>query len=110
MAVAAVLALALLVPVLAPAYRSQLALLWVMIVFALTWDLLGGQMGYISFGNVLFFGVGMYACVIIQRDAGLGYFTGLFLGSGAGALLAAALVGILGSGHTGLTGHYLSIG
>ena len=45
MAVAAVLALALLVPVLAPAYRSQLALLWVMIVFALTWDLLGGQMG-----------------------------------------------------------------
>ena len=110
MAVAAVVALALLAPVLAPAYRSQLALLWVMIVFALTWDLLGGQMGYNSFGNVLFFGVGMYACVITQRDAGLGYFTGLFLGSGAGALLAAALAALLGSGILGLRGHYFAIG
>ncbi len=106
----AVVALAILAPVFVPAYRSQLALLWVMIVFALTWDLLGGQMGYNSFGNVLFFGVGMYACVIIQRDARVGYFTGLFLGSGAGAVLAVALAALLGSGILGLRGHYFAIG
>jgi branched-chain amino acid transport system permease protein len=98
----ALVALAVIAPVLIPSYRSQMALLWVMVVFALTWDLLGGQMGYNSFGNVLFFGVGMYACVLIQRDAGLGYFAGIFLGSGAGALLAVALAAVLGSGILGL--------
>jgi len=107
---AAGIALALLLPTLLPAWRSQMALLWVMIVFALTWDLLGGQMGYNSFGNVLFFGVGMYACVLVQRDAGLGYFAGLFLGSAAGALLSVALAALLGSGILGLRGHYFAIG
>ncbi len=102
--------LALLFPALAPAYRSQMALLWVMIVFALTWDLLGGQMGYNSFGNVLFFGVGMYACVLVQRDAGLGYYTGLFVGTAAGALAAVAMAGLLGSGILGLRGHSFAIG
>ena len=39
---------------------AQLTFLWIMIVFALTWDMLGGQMGYNSFGNIVFFGIGMY--------------------------------------------------
>jgi len=105
-----IVALALLAPVLVPAYRNQLSLLWVMIVFALTWDLLGGQMGYNSFGNVLFFGVGMYACALVQRDAGLGYQAGLFVGIGAGALAAVAAAALLGSGMLGLRGHYFAIG
>ncbi len=109
-AAAALAALLLSAPALVPAWRTQMALLFVMIVFALTWDLLGGQMGYNSFGNVLFFGVGMYACVIVQRDAGLGYFAGLFAGSVAGALLAVLLAAILGSGILGLRGHYFAIG
>ena len=33
-----------------------MAFLWLMVVFALTWDIMGGQMGYNSFGNILFFG------------------------------------------------------
>jgi branched-chain amino acid transport system permease protein len=108
--IAAALLLALVMPMLAPAWRSQMALLWVMIVFALTWDLLGGQMGYNSFGNVLFFGVGMYACAIVQRDAAVGYFAGLFLGTAVGALLAVAVAALLGSGILGLRGHYFAIG
>jgi len=52
--------LGLIAPYAAPAFRVQLALLWMMILFALTWDLGGGQMGYNSFGNVLFFGIGCY--------------------------------------------------
>ncbi|HET7788697.1 MAG TPA: branched-chain amino acid ABC transporter permease [Myxococcales bacterium] len=106
----AVGALLLFFPALLPAWRSQMALLYVMIVFALTWDLLGGQMGYNSFGNVLFFGVGMYACAIIQRDAHLGYYGGLLLGSVAGAALAVMVAAILGSGILGLRGHYFAIG
>src|SRR5262249_2844225 len=54
---AAVFVFGLVAPALAPAYQTQMAFLWVMIVFALTWDLLGGQMGYNSFGNILFFGI-----------------------------------------------------
>ena len=109
-ALAAVVALALAAPYLLPNWRTQMALLFIMIVFALTWDLLGGQMGYNSFGNVLFFGVGMYVCAIVQRDGHLGYFAGLLLGSGAGALAAVALAALLGSGILGLRGHYFAIG
>ncbi|UUZ63156.1 branched-chain amino acid ABC transporter permease [Polaromonas sp. P1-6] len=107
---AGVVILALLAPILVPDYRTQLAFLWVMIVFALTWDLQGGQMGYNSFGNILFFGIGMYACAVVQRDSGLGYFPALFLGMGAGALLAVAVAALLGSGMLGLRGHYFAIG
>ncbi len=102
--------LALLAPWLAPDYRTQMSFLWVMIIFALTWDILGGQMGYNSFGNILFFGIGMYACAVIQRDSGLGYFPALFLGMGVGALVAVAAAGVLGSGLLGLRGHYFAIG
>ena len=107
---AAILVLGLFAPALAPAYRSQMAFLWVMIVFALTWDLLGGQMGYNSFGNVLFFGVGMYACVVVQRDFHLGYYSALFVGMAAGAVLAVAVGALIGSGLLGLRGHYFAIG
>src|SRR2546423_15157046 len=107
---AVAIAFALGAPFFAPAFRTQMAFLWIMIVFALTWDLLGGQMGYNSFGNVVFFGVGMYTCVVIQRDAHLGYFAGLFLGMAAGAALAVALAAVLGSGILGLRGHYFAIG
>jgi len=107
---AGVAILALLAPILAPDYRTQLAFLWVMIVFALTWDLQGGQMGYNSFGNILFFGIGTYACAVVQRDSGLGYFPALFFGLGVGALLAVVAAALLGSGMLGLRGHYFAIG
>ncbi|HEY2921794.1 MAG TPA: branched-chain amino acid ABC transporter permease [Candidatus Binatia bacterium] len=102
--------LALSVPALAPDYRTQLAFLWVMIIFSLTWDLLGGQMGYNSFGNIVFFGVGMYACAVVQRDSGLGYYAALFTGMGVGSALAVALAALLGSAILGLRGHYFAIG
>ncbi len=107
---AGLIAVAIAAPVLASDYRTQLAFLWVMIVFALTWDLLGGQMGYNSFGNIVFFGVGMYACAVVQRDSGLGYYAALFTGMGVGAVLAVALAALLGSAILGLRGHYFAIG
>lgn len=105
-----IIVLAFAAPTIAPDFRTQLAFLWVMIVFALTWDLMGGQMGYNSFGNIVFFGVGMYACAVIQRDANLGYYAGLFIGMGVGAALAVAIAALLGSGILGLRGHYFAIG
>ena len=49
-----------------PAYKLQLSFLYILIVLAMTWDVQGGQMGYNTFGNILFFGVGMYVCSSVQ--------------------------------------------
>ena len=97
-------------PFLVPSLVTQFAFLWLMIVFALSWDMMGGQMGYNSFGNILFFGIGAYAAAIVQRDAGLDYFTGLALGLGAGGILAVLVAAVLGAGILGLRGHYFAIG
>jgi branched-chain amino acid transport system permease protein len=100
---------ALLIPWLLPSFITQFTFLWVMVVFALTWDLLGGQMGYNSFGNVLFFGIGAYACAVVQRDSGLDYFTALALGLLCAALLSTAVSAVLGAGVLGMRGHYFAI-
>ncbi|HEY5789412.1 MAG TPA: branched-chain amino acid ABC transporter permease [Gammaproteobacteria bacterium] len=105
----AVALLGLVAPLLLPAYTAQLAMLWVMVIFALTWDLLGGQMGYNSFGNIVFLGMGMYACAVIQRDSGLDYHSALFVGMLVGAVLATAFSALLGAGVLGMRGHYFAI-
>src|SRR6185437_11207013 len=106
---AAAAALALVAPFLLPPYVTQLALLWVMIVFAITWDMAGGQMGYNSFGNVLFFGVGCYAAAVVQRDWGLGYYAGLGVGTAVAVLIAGAMAALLGGAILRLRGHYFAI-
>ena len=63
---AVILLAGILGPFVFPAYTTQIAMLWLMIVFALTWDVMGGQMGYNSLGNIIFFGVGMYASAVVQ--------------------------------------------
>ena len=121
--------LGLLGPILAPAYQIQMAELWLFIVFALTWDLTGGQMGYNSFGNVVFLGVGMYACAVAQigtiysvgeytaaRGGGTAftfdltqYLGGLAVGLPFGALLAVLTALVLGWLVLGMRGHYFAI-
>ena len=116
-------------PLLFPAYQLQLTELLLFIVFALCWDLVGGQMGYNSFGNVLFVGLGMYAAAIVQvglfYDVGLyneargggtafvfdeaQFLAGLALGIPAAALVAAAAAWVLGSLVLTMRGHYFAI-
>jgi branched-chain amino acid transport system permease protein len=96
-------------PWLLPTIVTQLAFLWLMILFAVTWDINGGQMGYNSFGNVFFFGIGVYVCAVIQRDSGLGYYPALFVGTGLGALGAAIAALALGPAILGIRGHYFAI-
>jgi branched-chain amino acid transport system permease protein len=97
-------------PWLLPHIVTQMTFLWLMVLFALTWDVTGGQMGYNSFGNIVFFGVGAYVCAIVQRDFGLGYFPGLAAGTALSALAALALALALGPALLGLRGHYFAIG
>ena len=125
----ALLAAGLASPFVFPGHTVQLAVFWIMVLFALTWDTMGGQMGYNSLGNILFFGLGMYICALAQvglvYDIGeytaasgaisidfsdRDYFLGLALGIGlapVGAVLAAvALSWVL----FGVRGPYFAIG
>lgn len=126
---AGILALGILLPIWFPAYVGQMTILWLMVIFALTWDVLGGQMGYNSLGNIFFFGVGMYTTAIVQvglyydlaeytSAAGGGiynftygqYFTGMALGYMAAAVVSVIFAVILGRLVFGLRGPYFAIG
>lgn len=96
-------------PWIAPGITTQAAFLWLMILFALTWDINGGQMGYNSFGNVFFFGIGVYACALVQVHSGLSYYPGLFVGIVAGAVCAAVAALVLGPAMLAIRGHYFAI-
>jgi branched-chain amino acid transport system permease protein len=104
-----VAAFALASPLLLPQWTTELAFLWLMVLFALTWDLLGGQMGYNSFGNVVFFGLGCYAAAVVQRDSGLPYFASLAAGMGLSAVVALAAAAVLGPLILGIRGQYFAI-
>ena len=126
---AALFAFGLLGPWLLPSYLSQLSQLWLFVVLALAWDLLGGQTGYNSFGNIVFFGIGMYASAVMQ--VGLVYpvaaytaakgggtefvftaeqiYYGLALGIPFGGLLAMLAAIVFGALLLGMRGHYFAI-
>jgi branched-chain amino acid transport system permease protein len=116
-------------PFLFPTYSNEIAVLWLMIVFASTWDILGGQMGYNSLGNIFFFGAGMYVCAIVQiglyYDVGMytsgartthivftdaQYFTGFALGTVVAGIASAALAIVAGWIVLALRGPYFAIG
>ena len=116
-------------PLLFPTYTLQFATLWLMVVFALTWDVMGGQMGYNSLGNIFFFGAGMYISAIVQISlfydvaeytAAFGaikvefthtqYFLGFGLGVVAAAIGSVLLAILLSFCVFGLRGPYFAIG
>jgi branched-chain amino acid transport system permease protein len=125
----AILVAGIAAPFVFPNYTFQLAVLWIMILFALTWDTMGGQMGYNSLGNILFFGAGMYISAVLQiglyydvaaYTAHFGaikidftptqYFTGLAVGVVAAAFSCIVLAVIFGWIVFGLRGPYFAIG
>ncbi|MGA7973920.1 MAG: branched-chain amino acid ABC transporter permease [Pseudolabrys sp.] len=126
---ALILVAGVIAPFLFPDYSNEIAVLWLMIVFASTWDILGGQMGYNSLGNIVFFGAGMYICAVIQiglyYNVGMytsgartthivfttaQYFTGFAIGTVAAGIGAAALAIVAGWIVFGLRGPYFAIG
>lgn len=107
---AALLCLGIVAPFLFPALVAQFAFLWLMVVFALSWDVMGGQMGYNSFGNILFFGIGCYTTAVVQRDFGFDYFAGLGVGLGLSVLIGVGAALLIGRAILGLRGHYFAIG
>lgn len=125
----ALLALTVAAPFLFPAFKTQLATLWLMIIVALSWDMTGGQMGYNSLGNIFFYGTGMYVAAVVTiglaydvgeytNAAGGGiysftpsqYFTGMALGIVAAGVFCAISAYLIGFVTFGLRGPYFAIG
>jgi branched-chain amino acid transport system permease protein len=125
----ALLVIGILGPLLFPDYTFQIAVLWIMVLFAQTWDAMGGQMGYNSLGNILFFGSGMYISAVVQvglfydvgaYTAAFGaddaqftpeqYYIGMFAGIGLAAVGSSLLAASLGWVVFGLRGPYFAIG
>ncbi len=124
-----ILAVTVMAPFVFPAYGTQLATLWLMIIVALTWDMTGGQMGYNSLGNIFFYGTGMYVAAVISigmvydvgayTDASGGgifkftdrqYFTGMLFGLIGAGLFCSVSALIIGFLTFGLRGPYFAIG
>jgi len=63
-------------------------------VLALSWDLIGGQTGYPSFGNMAFFGIGAYTTAILVKSFGIA-FPLAFVVAAALAVAFAAFIGII---------------
>lgn len=75
------------------------------VVLAQSWNIIGGYTGYVSFGNALFFGLGAYTTGILMLQAHMPFIVGL-VASAAVAFCAAFLIGIP---VLRLKGHYLAV-
>ena len=123
-----ILIFGLIAPFMFPGFKLQISFLWILIVLAMTWDVQGGQMGYNTFGNILFFGVGMYLCASVQigmffplaewTEAGgektfvhtpPQYFQGIVFGLLLAGIIPAIIAALIGYGILGLRGHYFAI-
>jgi branched-chain amino acid transport system permease protein len=108
---AAAMAAGLVVLILAPTYllldseQRTLGSVFMFVVLAQGWNLIGGFAGYPSFGNVVFFGLGGYTTAVLMAKAGAGFWI---------TLPAAAAVGLgfavlMGIPILRLKGHYFAI-
>ena len=103
----AVLAVFIAVPILGASgftYRTLTAM-FLLIVTAQGWNLIGGYTGYAAFGNVAFFGLGAYTTAILMDRFNVPFLVTLPLG-GLVAALYAVLVGLP---VLRLRGHYFAI-
>ena len=75
------------------------------VVLALSWNIISGYTGYVSFGHVMFYGIGSYACGILVVDYGWHWIPTLFIG----ALVGVGVAIVLGYPVLRLKGPYFAI-
>src|SRR5437868_4806290 len=86
-------------------YLLVLTLVAIWAVLGLSWNILGGYGGLVSFGHAAFFGCGAYCVAILFHDYGVSPWIGALFGG-----LLGALVGIVVGAITfRLKGHYFSL-
>lgn len=99
---------ALAFPQLADAHLVEIGV--VLLMFALlgmSWDMIGGWTGQMSFGHAAFFGLGAYTSALLWMNLGISPWFGMVLGA-----IVAALFGVVVAVATfraGLRGHYFAL-
>jgi branched-chain amino acid transport system ATP-binding protein/branched-chain amino acid transport system permease protein len=92
----AILAIFVVVPVAGSAYTVQLATdILVFAALAYGWNLISGFTGYLSFGQVSFYGLGAYATGLLVVHGPLPWYVAVCIGGLLAALVAAVLGPIL---------------
>jgi branched-chain amino acid transport system permease protein len=90
----------------APLYFVRLlAGLFMQVALAESWNLLGGYTGYLSLGQVTFFGIGAYTSAVLLSDYGVSP----FLTAPLGGVLAAAFALVIGYPSLRLRGPYFAV-
>jgi branched-chain amino acid transport system permease protein len=106
LAVVALLGLLLFVPALHNGYYENLCRgILMFAAMALGWNLIGGYAGYVSFGNVVFFGLGAYTSAALA-EAGI---ENVWLALPVAIVVAALFAVVLGLPILRLRGHYFGI-
>ena len=91
--------------VLSPYQLLIFSLVGVWAVLGLSWNILGGYGGLVSFGQAAFFGGGAYTVAILFHDYGVSPWIGCILGG----LVGSALAVLVGTVTFRLKGHYFSL-
>jgi branched-chain amino acid transport system permease protein len=74
-------------------------------ILAFGWDILGGQAGYVSFGNVVFFGISGYVSAVLLAKFGVSPVLSIV----AGAVCTSIFAAVISYPIFRLKGHYFSI-
>lgn len=105
------IALGLVVLALGPKYlfldseQRTLASVFMFVVLAQGWNLIGGFAGYPSFGNAVFFGLGGYTTAVLMSKAGAAF----WLTAPAAAAVGAGFAVLMGIPILRLKGHYFAV-
>jgi branched-chain amino acid transport system permease protein len=80
-------------------------MIFLYIILAESWNLIGGFTGYLSFGHVAFFGIGTYTSAMLFQKLGLSPFIGAF----PAGLASAAVAWVIGYPCLRLRGPYFAV-
>ena len=89
-------------------FISLLFTVFLYVVLASSWNLIGGFAGYLSFGHVAFFGIGAYATGMMMKGLGLSPFWTILSSVPAG-IIAALVAVIIGYPCLRLRGPYFAV-
>ncbi len=86
-------------------YQLMLTLVPIWAVMGLSWNVLSGYSGLVSFGHAAFFGLGAYTVTLLFKEVGVTPWIGIPIAAGVGSL-AGLLIGAI---TFRLTGHYFAL-
>jgi branched-chain amino acid transport system permease protein len=86
-------------------FISFLFMIYLYIILAESWNLIGGFAGYLSFGHVAFFGIGTYVSAVLFQKLGISPFVGCL----PGGIVAAGIAWLVGYPCLRLRGPYFAV-